>query len=94
VSTMNSMASGLMSEERAEFFIPALSSLERLCVAFPPLVDEIVALLMHLGKICTAQNAVERNRMSRIVRNKQLLKKVNETYSTVVQHCMMDKHIM
>lgn len=83
-----------MSEERAEFFIPALSSLERLCVAFPPLVDEIVALLMHLGKICTAQNAVERNRMSRIVRNKQLLKKINETYSTVVQHCMMDKQVM
>ena len=84
---------GLTSEERAEFFIPVLSSLERLCVAFPPLVDEIVALLVHLGKICTAQNSVERNRMSRIVRNKHLLKTINDTYATVVQHSMMDRHI-
>ncbi|XP_021962074.1 integrator complex subunit 2 isoform X2 [Folsomia candida] len=94
VTTMNGMASGLMSEERAEFFIPALSALERLCVTFPPLVDDIVALLMHLGKICTAQNAVERNRMSRIVRNKQLLKKINETYCHVVQYSMKDRHVM
>jgi hypothetical protein len=85
---------GLMSEERAEFFIPALSALEKISVAFPPLVDDIAALLMHLGKICTAQNAVERNRMSRIVRNKQLLKKINETNETVVNHSMMDRRVM
>ncbi len=83
-----------MSEERAEFFVPALSALERLGVAFPPLVDDIVCLLLHLGKICTAQNAVERNRMSKIVRNKHLLTKINETYSTVVDHVMMDRRIM
>jgi len=83
-----------MSEERAEFFVPALSALERLCVAFPPLVDEIISLLMHLGKICTAQNAVERNRMCKIVRNKRLLSKINETYKSVISHVMMDGKIM
>jgi len=83
-----------MSEERAEFFTPSLSALERIGVAFPPLVDDIVSLLMHLGKICTAQNSVERNRMTRVVRNKHLLKRINETYSSVVRHALMDKQIV
>lgn len=83
-----------MSEERAEFFIPILSSLERLSRAFPPLVDEIVSFLGNLGKICTSQNAVERNRMSKIVRNKRLLLNVNETYRNIVKHAMLDRKIM
>jgi integrator complex subunit 2 len=85
---------GLMSEERAEFFVPALSALERLCIAFPPIVDDIISLLMHLGKICTAQNAIERNRMCKIVRNKRLLRQINTTYKAVISHVMMDGKIM
>lgn len=82
-----------MSEERAEVFIPALSALERLCIAFPPLVDEVTGLLLHLGKVCSAQNAVERNRMCRVVRNNYLLRKVNETQAAIMKHVMMDRRI-
>lgn len=83
----------MVSEERAEVFIPALSALERLCVAFPPLVDDVIGLLLHLGKVCSAQNAVERNRMSRVVRNNYLLRKVNETQAAIMKHVMMDRRI-
>ncbi|CAL8102119.1 unnamed protein product [Orchesella dallaii] len=94
VGFMNQMVSGLVSEERAEVFIPALSALERLCIAFPPLVEEATGLLLHLGKVCSAQNAVERNRMCRVVRNSYLLRKVNETQAAIMKHVMLDRRIL
>ena len=83
----------MTSDDRAEFYIPAVSALERLCEAFPPLVDKVVEILLNLGKICTSQNSVERNRMSKIVRNKFLLKRIHETYDRIVKHAMLERKL-
>ena len=42
----------LSAEFRTELFIPCLPALVRICEAFPLLVDDVVALLVHLGRVC------------------------------------------
>lgn len=84
---------GITSFERAEFYMAVVPALELLCDAFPPLVDDAIGILINLGKICTYQNSVERNRMCKIVRNKHLLKRVHETYERIVKHSMLDRKI-
>jgi len=84
---------GVTSNERAEFYVLVVSALELLCEAFPPLVDDVIGILVNLGKVCTYQNSVERNRMCKIVRNKYLLKKVHETYERIIKHSMLDRKL-
>ena len=45
----------LPSETRPEFFMATLPALTRIARAFPPLCDDIVALLVQVGQICQAQ---------------------------------------
>lgn len=45
----------LPSWSRAELFGPCLPALVRICEAFPPLVDDVVSLLMQLGRICMSE---------------------------------------
>lgn len=45
----------LPSENRAELFFPTLPALVRICEAFPPLVEDIVSLLMQLGRVCVSE---------------------------------------
>lgn len=45
----------LSSENRTELFTPALPALVRICVAFPPLVDDVVSLLLQVGRVCLSE---------------------------------------
>ena len=47
----------LTSEKQVEFYLHTLPSLVRMCKAFPPLCEDTVNLLMHLGRICRANLA-------------------------------------
>ncbi|XP_012557511.2 integrator complex subunit 2 isoform X1 [Hydra vulgaris] len=41
--------------KRNQFFVPALSCFTRICKAFPPLRNEVVKLLLSIGKIAASQ---------------------------------------
>jgi integrator complex subunit 2 len=45
----------LPSWSRPELFGPCLPALVRICEAFPPLVDDVISLLMQLGRICMSE---------------------------------------
>jgi len=48
----------LPSWSRAELFAPCLPALVRICEAFPPLVDDVISLLMQLGRICMSEESL------------------------------------
>ena len=85
--------SGIVSPERSEFFIVTIPAMTRVSVAFPPLVDDILTLLFQVAKISAAQNSVERNRMSKVVRNKRLFFIVQETFLKIVRHLMLNRRV-
>jgi hypothetical protein len=45
----------LTSEERHTLFPPILPSFVRFCKAFPPLIEDIVSLLLQYGRICASE---------------------------------------
>ena len=85
--------SGIVSPERSEFFIVTIPAMTRVSVAFPPLVDDILTLLFQVAKISAAQNSVERNRMSKVVRNKRLFFIAQETFLKIVRHLMLNRRV-
>nr|CAD7568732.1 unnamed protein product [Timema californicum] len=58
VNTLATLLGVLPSVSRAQLFTPVLSSLVRICRAFPPLVDDTVQLLLQLGRMCEAQKSL------------------------------------
>ncbi|XP_004929281.1 integrator complex subunit 2 [Bombyx mori] len=55
VNTLSTLLSVLPSDLRLELFQPVLKSLERICIAFPSLLEDITSLLLQLGRICESQ---------------------------------------
>ncbi|KAK2169229.1 hypothetical protein NP493_1201g01041 [Ridgeia piscesae] len=48
------MVAVLSSETRPHFFLATLPTLPRISQAFPPLCEDIVLLLLQLGRVCTS----------------------------------------
>ncbi|XP_071448160.1 integrator complex subunit 2 [Hetaerina americana] len=59
LNTLSTLLGVLPSESRADFFQPALPALVRICMAFPPLVDDAVSFLMQLGRVCVSQASLD-----------------------------------
>ncbi|KAJ4443075.1 hypothetical protein ANN_04725 [Periplaneta americana] len=55
INTLSTLLGVLPSWSRSELFGPCLPALVRICEAFPPLVDDVVSLLMQLGRICMSE---------------------------------------
>lgn len=66
INTLSTLITVLPAEFRIELFIPCLPALVRICEAFPLLVDDVVALLIHLGRVCTSFACAEGNRPARL----------------------------
>ena len=45
----------LTSEERQQLFPPVLPAFVRFCKAFPPLMEDVVSLLLQYGRICASE---------------------------------------
>ena len=45
----------LTSEERQQLFPSVLPSFVRFCKAFPPLMEDVVGLLLQYGRICASE---------------------------------------
>ncbi|PNF24457.1 Integrator complex subunit 2 [Cryptotermes secundus] len=55
INTLSTLLGVLPSWSRQELFGPCLPALVRICEAFPPLVDDVISLLMQLGRICMSE---------------------------------------
>ena len=53
-----SIVAVLSSDSRPEFFLPTLPALARVARAFPPLIDDVITLLVQLGKISTSHLSI------------------------------------
>ncbi|KAG8238724.1 hypothetical protein J437_LFUL015283 [Ladona fulva] len=59
LNILSTLLGVLPSESRPDFFQPALPALVRICMAFPPLVDDTVSFLMQLGRVCVSQASLD-----------------------------------
>ena len=48
----------LTSAERNILFPPILPSLMRFCKAFPPLIEDVIGLLLQYGRICASESCI------------------------------------
>ncbi|KAL0266334.1 UNVERIFIED_CONTAM: hypothetical protein PYX00_008909 [Menopon gallinae] len=55
INTLSTLLLVLPSETRPSLFAPLLTSLVRICEAFPPLAEDTISLLMQLGRVCVSQ---------------------------------------
>jgi len=55
VNVLSTLLSVLTSEERQQLFPPVLPAFVRFCKAFPPLMEDVVSLLLQYGRICASE---------------------------------------
>nr|CAG4643722.1 EOG090X0154 [Lepidurus arcticus] len=55
INVLYTLLSVLPSSGRSDLFVPALPALVRIATAFPPLVEDIMVLLVLLGKVARSQ---------------------------------------
>ena len=48
----------LTVEERNILFPPVLPSMVRFCKAFPPMIEDVVGLLLQYGRICASESCL------------------------------------
>ncbi|KAK7794932.1 hypothetical protein R5R35_005903 [Gryllus longicercus] len=58
VNTLSTLLGVLPSASRAKLFGPSLPALVRICEAFPPLTEDVVSLLMQLGRVCVSETSL------------------------------------
>ena len=49
----------LTAEERQQLFPPVLPAFVRFCKAFPPLMEDVVGLLLQYGRICASEDSLQ-----------------------------------
>ncbi|XP_022248205.1 LOW QUALITY PROTEIN: integrator complex subunit 2-like [Limulus polyphemus] len=58
ISVVHTLLGVIPSERRPQLILPALPAIVRMCKAFPPLFEDVVALLLQLGHICYSHACV------------------------------------
>lgn len=58
VNTLSTLLGVFPSSSRGKLFAPALPALVRICEAFPPLTEDVVSLLMQLGRVCVSETSL------------------------------------
>lgn len=67
INTLSTLLGVLPSWSRSELFGPCLPALVRICEAFPPLVDDVISLLMQLGRICMSEASLAARRDGSVI---------------------------
>ena len=87
INTLTTLLGVLPAKDRVVLFMPVLSSLTRICLAFPPLADDCTALLFQLGRVSSAQAALGD-------KNAEILcREVNATFCSVMQKAVLQSRV-
>ncbi|CAD6208131.1 GSCOCG00010391001-RA-CDS [Cotesia congregata] len=87
INTLITLLGVLPAKERVVLFIPVLSALTRICLAFPPLAEDTTGLLLQLGRISSAQAALG-DKSAEI-----LCHQVNLTFSSLLQKAILQSKV-
>ncbi|XP_037543533.1 integrator complex subunit 2 [Nematolebias whitei] len=74
ISVMGTLLTVLSRAKRFTFFMPTLPCLVAFCQAFPPLYDDVAALLVQVGQVCASDVATKVRDMDPFIARFQSLK--------------------
>ncbi|XP_066551754.1 integrator complex subunit 2 [Amia ocellicauda] len=78
VSVMGTLLTVLTQAKRFSFFMPTLACLVSFCQAFPPLYDDVAALLVQVGQVCASDVATKARDIDPLIARLQHLKRKPE----------------
>lgn len=87
INTLITLLGVLPAKDRVILFMPVLSSLTRICLAFPPLVEDTTGLLLQLGRVSSAQAALG-DKSAEI-----LCQEVNSIFGTLIQKSILQNRV-
>uniref|UniRef100_A0AAQ5YQH0 Integrator complex subunit 2 n=1 Tax=Amphiprion ocellaris TaxID=80972 RepID=A0AAQ5YQH0_AMPOC len=74
ISVMGTLLTVLTRPKRFSFFMPTLPCLVAFCQAFPPLYDDVAALLVQVGQVCASDVATKARDIDPLIARLQYLK--------------------
>lgn len=74
ISVMGTLLTVLTRAKRFSFFMPILPCLVAFCQAFPPLYDDVAALLVQVGQVCASDVATKVRDIDPLIARLQYLK--------------------
>ncbi|XP_023688904.2 integrator complex subunit 2 isoform X2 [Paramormyrops kingsleyae] len=74
ISVMGTLLTVLTQAKRYSFFMPTLPCLVAFCKAFPPLYDDVAALLVQVGQVCASEVATRARDVDPLITRLQYLK--------------------
>ncbi|XP_062373767.1 integrator complex subunit 2 [Sardina pilchardus] len=84
VSVMATLLTVLTRKKRHSFFMPTLPCLVSFCQAFPPLYEDVFALLVQVGQVCAADVATEERDIDPLIARLQYLRERPKDAASVV----------
>lgn len=84
INTLSTLLTVLPTDTRAQLFRPVLPCLVRICGAFPPLSEDTVSFLVQLGRVASAQAALDNHEL-----NDLLCDEVHEAFRQVLQNAVL-----
>lgn len=78
-------------ETRTELFLSILQSLARICEAFPPLVEDIINLLMQLGRVSKSQASLNSN--LDMEANQLICYEVKKTFNLIMSRAVLKGNV-
>lgn len=87
INTLATLLGVLPAKDRVVLFMPVLSSLTRICLAFPPLAEDTTGLLFQLGRVSSAQSALG-DKMAEV-----LCQEVNKTFCSLMQKAILQSDV-
>lgn len=74
ISVMGTLLTVLTHAKRFAFFMPTLPCLVAFCQAFPPLYDDVAALLVQIGQVCASDVATKARDIDPLIARLQHMK--------------------
>ncbi|XP_076024838.1 integrator complex subunit 2 [Genypterus blacodes] len=74
ISVMGTLLTVLTRAKRFSFFMPTLPCLVAFCQAFPPLYDDVAALLVQVGQVCASDVATKARDIDPLIARLHFLK--------------------
>uniref|UniRef100_A0A1A7YXK9 Integrator complex subunit 2 n=1 Tax=Iconisemion striatum TaxID=60296 RepID=A0A1A7YXK9_9TELE len=78
ISVMGTLLTVLSQTKRYSFFMPTLPCLVAFCQAFPPLYDDVAALLVQVGQVCSSDVATKARDIDPFIARLQNLREKHE----------------
>ncbi|KAG7188387.1 hypothetical protein KM043_008039 [Ampulex compressa] len=87
INTLITLLGVLSAKDRVVLFMPVLSALVRICLAFPPLAEDTTSLLLQLGRVNSAQAALGDKSAD------VLCQEVNETFCNLLRKAILQSRV-